>query len=255
MKIDRPSFCPSMFRYIAVVFLSVAFAVRGGTASGNTSSNTTTISTKPLRTNTMATISDESFIRVSVSLFWQRSLVFHSVPPTLKTPIVNRNHRICVQRSWGVLFCFGRCVFRTCTSAYSEDKRSTKRDENASLSRRKPMVVLSSFLKYSEDKRSTKRDENTSLSRRKPMVVRVRYSKDQRFVLRLLCIFVCFAWALVLKYALVRLRQIHLLKTNEDPTTPFEQIRWLRFPISYLLECWVLIFDNAHQSFNRYHQP
>ena len=103
----------------------------------NTSSNTTPISTKPLRTNTMVTISDEFFIRVSVSPLWQRSPVFQSVPPTLKIPIVDRNHRICVQRSWVFLFCFGRCVSRTYTSAYwernnqrNETKRPTYRNAN-----------------------------------------------------------------------------------------------------------------------------
>ena len=173
----------------------------------------------------MLTISDEFFIRVSVSPFWPRSPVLWLVPPTLKIPFVNRNHRICVKRSWGFLFCFGRCVFRTYTSAYWEDKRSTKRDINANLSKRKPMVL------------------------------RVRYSKDHRFVLRLSCIIATFSWALLSKYALVLLREWHLRKNNENPTTSFVQIRWLRYSRSFLLECRFLLFDNGHQCFNRYHLP
>ena len=67
------------------------------------------------------------FIRVSVSPLWQHSPVYQSVPPTLKIPFVNRKHRICVQRSCGFLFCFGRCVSRTYTSAYWE--RNARRNE------------------------------------------------------------------------------------------------------------------------------
>ena len=160
-------------------------------------------------------------------------------------------------------------------AALLRGKSSTKRDTNTYLSKRKPMVlciphlkdhrfVLRCFgilmssswvfvLKYALVLLRQNTSSNPTPIYTKPLISAVLPTTDLYFdVFVYWCrLLECLSWSTRWYVC----DKTHLRIQHQYTQNLFEQIRWLRYWRSFLLEVRFLLFDNGHQSSNRYHQP